>query len=195
MKKIIWFFVFLYVCIPSLKLAAHLKLSDAESPKFSSAFTAGYVFKNDCRFKDVYGLGMVNVITGDFVYYPWDFWGLGLKTSYWRAKGRTTLLNLCTKLEEIPLTFTVKRLVIFKHDIEFYGSLGGGVVWMREKSELECVKMLKGIGEVEIGLNYPICNHFKFTTAFRYLFPRQYVGCSKIDVGGADLRAGFELVF
>jgi hypothetical protein len=178
-----------------MKVIAHQKLADVESPRFSSAFSAGYVFKNDCRFKDVYGLGMVNIITGDFVYYPWDFWGIGVKTSYWRAKGRTTFLNFCTKLEEIPLTFTVRRLLIFKNNLEFYASLGGGIIWMREKSQLEKIKMLKGIGEVELGLNYPICNHLKITTAFRYLFPRQFLGNTKIDVGGLDLRAGFELAF
>ena len=138
MKKIIWLFVCAYVSVSSMKLFAHQKLSDAKSPqKYISAFSAGYVFKNDCQFKEVYGHGMANIITGDFVYFPWDFWGFGVKTSYWQAKGRTTFLQFCTKIEEIPLTFTVRRLVIFKHNIEFYGSLGGGIIWMRENGRLK----------------------------------------------------------
>ena len=62
--------------------------------------------------------------------------------------------------------------------------------WPTEK-----IKLHKGIGEAEIGLNYPLCKHLNLTTAFRYLFPRQCLGDVKIDVGGFDLRAGLELFF
>lgn len=178
-----------------MSVIAHEIIADTKSPRCSTAFSAVYVFKNDCQFKEIYGHGMINIITGNFVYYPWDFWGIGATTSYWRAKGRTTFLQFCTTAKEIPLTFSIRRLVISKHDIEFYAALGGGVTWLKEKSDIEQIKLHKEIGEIEVGLKYPIYHCLKLTTAFRYLFPPQCICDVKTDVGGVDLRAGFELSF
>ncbi len=193
MKKIIYSLV----CVSLINAQLHARnfLSDEESPKFSSAFSAGYVFKHDDRFQEVYGHGMIDVITGAFVYYPWDFWGFGAKVSYWQAKGKTTLFNFCTKLYEVPLTFTIQRLILFKHGIDLYFSLGGGISWVKEKSFIDTIKFHKGIGELEVGFNWPLYKALKLTTAFRYLFPRQFLCDEKIDVGGSDLRAGLEFSF
>ena len=193
MKKIIWSLV--YVSLINLHVNARQILSDVDSPKFSSAFSSGYVFKNDCRFQKVYGRGMIDIITGAFVFYPWDFWGLGLKVSYWQAKGNSTLFNFNTKLREIPLMLTLQRLLIFKHGIELYFSAGGGAAWIKEKSYLDTIKFWKGLGEIEIGANWPLYKNLKLTTAFRYLFPRQFLCSEKIDVGGCDLRGGLEFSF
>lgn len=168
----------------------------ADDRCFSGALTAGYVFKhNDCAFKKVYGHGLVNIITADGCYYPWECWGIGGKVSYWRAHGRTTFLKQCTHLQEVPLTFYLRRIEDFRCGLQLYASLGGGVIWMKEKSYLGHVKRHKGIGEVEVGLNYPMWHCLNFTSAFRYLFPRQSESCKKVDVGGFDLRAGIELPF
>ncbi len=141
---------------------------------FTGAFSSGYVFKHDDGvFNSVYGRGMGNVITADFCYYPWHCWGIGGKSSYWLAFGRTTFFKRHTKLHEIPITFYVRRMIDLNCCLQLYASLGGGVAWMRESSYLGKVSRWKGIGEVEAGLHYPLYCNLNFTSAFRYIFPRQ----------------------
>ena len=162
---------------------------------FDGAFTAGYVFKNDCIFKDVYGRGIINAITGDGCYYPWKHWGFGGKVSYWRARGRTSFLQLCSLIQEVPITFYARVIKRFDCGLQTYGSLGAGVVWMKEKSYLGTVKQTKGIGELELGLQYSRCRRFNLVGAFRYLFPPQKQACDTVVVGGFDLRAGIGFSF
>ncbi|OGB84177.1 hypothetical protein A3F66_04510 [candidate division TM6 bacterium RIFCSPHIGHO2_12_FULL_32_22] len=161
---------------------------------FTSALTAGYVFKHDCAFKNVYGHGLANVITGDFCYYRWNLWGIGTKISYWHARGKTDFLQLPTVLKEVPITFYLRRLKNFKW-FQAYASFGGGVIWAKETSYLGEVRIHKGIGEAEAGINYCIWNRVSLTGAFRYIFPDPCHCCEKINVGGYELRAGFEYSF
>ena len=161
----------------------------------TTAFTAGYVFKQDCIFKEVYGHGLVNIITADACYYPWELWGLGAKVSYWRAHGRTTFLKQCSFLHEVPLTFYVRRITDFMCGLQAYASLGGGLVWIKEKSYLGKVRQHAGIGEVEFGLSYPLWRCIDITGALRYLFPRRSEWGQKVEVGGLDLRAGIGFSF
>jgi hypothetical protein len=42
----------------------------------------------------------------------------------------------------------------FSWGLQPYISLGAGVIWLREKSYLGNFHAHKGIGEVEVGLNY-----------------------------------------
>ena len=78
---------------------------DMRDSSFTGALSAGYVFKHaDSVFKDVYGLGMVNAITADGCYHPWQSWGIGAKISYWFANGRTSFLKFHTHLHEVPMT-------------------------------------------------------------------------------------------
>lgn len=167
---------------------------------YTIALSSGYVFKNDCLFRKIYGFGAVNILTTDFCYYPWESWGFGTKVSYLRAKGHTTFLHFCTLLQEIPLTFYVRKAHDFDCGLQLYGSLGAGFVYMKEKSYLGCVKAYKGIGEIEVGLHQRLYHCLNFTTAFRYLFPPQHLHKSshhnhKFDFGGCDLRAGLSFLF
>lgn len=162
---------------------------------FTKAFTAGYVFKHDCQFKDLYGHGMINCITADTCYYPWCSWGIGAKISYWRAQGHTSFLGQETLAQEVPLTFYLRKTHDFACGLQAALSLGAGVAWIKEKNYL-CGKTIhKGIGEVEVGLNYNVWRCVDLASAFRYIFPRQKECCSTIDVGGCDLRAGIGFAF
>jgi len=166
--------------------------------RFTSAFTAGYVFKyDDCWFKEIYGTGMVNAITADFCYTPWEYVGFGTKVSYFRAKGETNFHKRCTFLYEVPFTFYASGMWHLRCNLRLYGSLGGGVVWIKEKSYLGTVHATKGIGEAEIGAVYPVWSHLIITGAFRVLFPRQSLcdGGPKVNIGGCDLRAGIGFAF
>jgi len=192
MKKILFFFCFLLLCATATQLLGNTEMQDA---CFTGALTAGYVFKHDCRFKDVYGRGIVNIITADGCYYPWDLWGIGAKLSYWRAKGCTTFLNQRSVLQELPVTFYLRRLHNFTCDLQMYASLGGGLIWLKEKSYLGEVRLTKGIGEVEVGLHYSIWRCINLTTAFRYLFPSQCQKGERANIGGFDLRAGIGISF
>lgn len=194
MKKILLFSLLVFVLMLPTRLLCDE--SEKQNSRFSGAFTTGYVFKNDdCVFKKVHGHGMGNVITGDGCYYPWESWGIGMKVSYWLAIGHTTFLKRRTLLQEVPITFYVRKLFDVGHDVQMYASLGGGIAWIKEQSYLGHVHTTKGIGEAEVGLNYPVQRRLYFTTALRYLFPRQSQGCEKIDVGGVDLRAGLGFAF
>lgn len=187
MKKIIFFFLFLVmIFINSLK---------CETQCFSFALSAGYVFKDDNIFKKVYGNGIVNIITADGCYYPWANWGIGSKISYWSTHGKTTFLKKRTCLEEVPLTFYIRRIQDLSCNFQAYASLGGGIVWVKEKSYLGDFRIHKGIGELEIGLNLSIWQNLSLTGAVRYLFPRQCVNNRKMDIGGVDLRLGLEFPF
>ena len=165
---------------------------------FTGAFTAGYVFKyNDCWFKEVYGTGMVNAITFDGCYNPWEYVGFGTKVSYWLAKGETTFQKRSTHLYEVPWTFYVRGMGHLKCNLRLYGSLGGGPVWIKEKSYLGTVSVTKGLGEAEIGAVYPVWSHLIVTGAFRLLFPCQSLcdGGPTVNIGGCDLRAGIGFAF
>lgn len=167
----------------------------AKDSRFSTALTAGFVFKNGREFKEVYGWGIPNLITADFCYYHWQQWGIGTKVSYWRAKGETTFLKQRTHLQEVPFTLYVRRKKDFDCGIQIYASLGGGFIWLKEKSYLGDAKLLKGIGEAEVGFYYPIWRCINFTSAFRYLFPNQSYCDVKKEIGGSDLRFGLEFEF
>lgn len=190
MKKIVVFSFFIFVSASLYGTASEHKRS-----RFFSAFSAGYAFKHDCEFKKVYGHGMANIITADGCYYPWKNWGVGMKTSYWRAKGRTTFLKRRTHLYEVPITFYLRAKKAFQSGLDMYASLGGGVALIKEKSYLGKKRFNKGIGEVEVGLVYPVWRCVNLVGAFRYLFPHQSQGCDKVDVGGFDLRAGIGFSF
>jgi len=160
------------------------------------AFSSGYVFKqSDCIFKEVYGRGITNIITGDACYYPRKFFGVGSHVSYWRATGKTTLLKRSSTLQEVPLTFYARLRKPFACGVQLYGSLGGGAVFIHEKSYVGSVQKNRAIGEVEAGLLCPLWRCVDFTTAFRYLFPNQQNNSAKIQVGGFDLRAGIAFEF
>jgi len=192
MKKILS----LFVIVMSL-LSTYIR-GDSEEERdtcFDGSFTAGYVFKHDHDFKRVYGRGMINAITADGCYYPWQMWGLGAKISYWRARGHTTFLCQCSLVQEIPVTVYVRWLKDFDCGLQTYLSLGGGFAWIKEKSYLGHVKTYKGIGELEVGAEYAMCYGLNIVGAFRYIFPPQSFRCDKIDVGGCDLRAGIGYSF
>ena len=189
MKKII--------CLILLLGSTYIFSNPKKEPRFSTALTAGYVFKNESNFKNVYGPGVANAITADLCYYFYHKWGLGTKVSYWLNHGKTTLLKQRTDLQEVPLTFYIRRAHDFDCGLRIYLSLGGGVIWLKEKSYLGSEKLTKGIGEVEIGLNYTIWRFIGITGAFRYLFPSQsqHHHGKKVEVGGLDLRAGIGFSF
>lgn len=191
MKTIIFPFLLIFLLLPVSLFGS----TEQDLCSFSSAFSAGYVFKHDHLFKEVYGHGIVNIITADGCYYPWEQWGIGAKISYWRAHGRTTFLHKRSLLQEVPLTFYLRKIKDVRCNLQLYASLGGGVIWIKEKSYLGDQHLHKGIGEAEIGMNYLVWRCLNFTSAFRYLFPRQKHCGSKMDVGGFDLRAGIEFQF
>ena len=164
--------------------------------RFQTAFTSGYVFKHsDKIFKKVYGRGMGNVLTADLCYFPWECWGIGGKASYWLAVGKTSFFKRHTTLQEIPLTVYVRRMFDFASGLELYGSLGGGGAWISEHSYRGRVRTWRGVGEIEAGLFYPAWCRLDFTSAVRYVFPRQRHSHMKFDVGGFDLRAGIGFSF
>ncbi|MEX0671745.1 MAG: hypothetical protein WD068_00145 [Candidatus Babeliales bacterium] len=193
MKRILFFLYCIVVCGVSARLSGND--SELQDACFTGAFTAGYVFKHDCRFKDVYGHGVINVITADGCYYPWECWGIGAKVGYWQATGQTTFLKKCTTLQEVPFTVYARRRKNFDCGVQLYGSLGGGFIWVNEESYLGCVRDYKGIGEVELGLDYPIWRCINITSAFRYLFPSQCLAGNTADVGGFDIRIGLGFSF
>lgn len=190
MKKIIFLLLLFTTTFHSLNSCEN---------SFYTNFSAGYVFKHDTDFKEVYGSGLANLITADFCYSRCGKWGIGTKVSYWRAHGKTTFLKQRTTLKEIPLTFYLRAIKDIC-SLQMYASLGGGIVWIKEKSYLGERKIHKGVGEAEIGLNYMVRECFNLTSALRYLFPAQRV-CKKnvcdhkIDIGGLDLRLGIGFSF
>jgi len=158
--------------------------------EFNGALTAGYLFKHDSNFKAVYGKGLPNLITADGCYAFKEHWGAGAKVSYLRAHGETSFLQAETLLQQVPVTFYLRRIENYDTGLQLYGSLGGGFSWIKEKSYLGNVGIYKGLGEAEIGLSYPMYRTCHFTTAFRYLFPHESHCGNQIDVGGFDFRAG-----
>jgi len=194
MKKI----MILILGITSMPLWGKHERVQLSDTYFTGAFTAGYVFKyDDCLFKEVYGTGMVNAITADFCYNPWENVGFGTKVSYLFAKGETTFQKRCTRLHEVPWTFYVRGMGNLACNLRLYASLGGGPVWIKESSYLGSPRFTKGIGEAEIGMMYPVWSHLIITSAFRVLFPRQSLcdGGPKVNIGGCDLRAGIGFAF
>lgn len=162
---------------------------------FETALTSGFVFKHDCNFKQVYGHGVIDAITADGCYYPWECWGIGAKVSYWRARGRTPFLGGCALVQQVPFTVYLRRRTTIKDCVDLYASLGGGFIWTKEKSYLGRVHSIKGIGEAEVGFSCPVGCSINIVGAVRYLFPRQSDCCNKVDVGGCDLRAGIGFSF
>jgi|SRR5581483_348864 len=190
-KKILFLALAILVTIPTMMFAA-----DDRANVFAAALSSGYVFKHDCNFKQVYGHGLINVLTADVCYYPFRIAGFGAKASYWRSHGgKTSFLRFCSQLHEVPVTVYARLIKGFDCGLQIYGSLGGGVALIREKSYLGCAKAHKGIGEIEFGVFHPIWWALNVTAAVRYVFPRQCQCDEKIDVGGADLRAGVGIVF
>ncbi len=155
---------------------------------FDFALSSGYIWKNDPYFKKVYGSGIPDIITADACYYPWHHWGFGIKTSYWHATGKTTYLKKKTHLQEVPLIFYVRAKT--GNHLQAYASLGGGAIFVTEKSYLGKAKDTVGIGEAEVGINYLPCKHFYITGAFRYLFPKTTINKERYNFGGYGLRAG-----
>jgi len=185
-KKII---ISLLLCISALMKA----YSECELSDFDLAFTSGFVIKDDHFFKRVYGSGVIDVITADACYYPWTHGGIGLKTSYWERNGETTVLKERTKLHEVPLIAYMRGR--FGTRVQGYFSLGGGVIFIHEKSYLGCVSTRSAVAEAEIGINWHIHSSVYLTVATNILFPaKKYYGC-KIDVGGYGLRAGIGFSF
>ncbi len=183
-------FVFLFLIIPAFCKTAEQDFC------FSGAITAGYLFKiDDCVFKEVYGKGIANLITIDGCYYRWQPWGIGAKVSYLRTHGRTAFLRQKTTLQEIPITFYIRRIKDLDCGLQLYASLGAGVAILREKSYLGKAHFNAGIGEIEVGFNYSKCRCFGLTGALRYIFPSQKQCCTKLNVGGFDLRAGIEFQY
>lgn len=193
MNKILFLIVVFAAAMPMRSLS---NICDEERGYyFSTAFTAGYVFKHNHDFKEVYGHGMVNVITADGCFYPLQPLGVGAKISYWRKHGCTTFLKQESLLQEIPVTVYLRGIKNFDCGLGLYGSLGGGFIWLKEKSYLGHITVYKGIGEVEVGLQYAVWDCINVMGAFRYLFPPQSYNGQKVDVGGSDLRAGIAFLF
>ena len=189
MKKIV-------VLLTVIALHSSLTSASDHDQNHSIAFTSGYVFKHDdALFKQIYGYGMGNLITIDSCYQFKCSWWLGTKLSVWFARGHTPTFKRRTTLTEVPLTFYLGKSISFDNCLQLYAALGGGVTWINENSYLGNAHTTKGIGEVEAGLFYPISCHVNFTSAFRYLFPRQKQNKIQMDPGGFDLRAGIEVPF
>lgn len=169
--------------------------SEEKCTHYSTALTSGYVFKHDARFQEVYGHGIVNIITGDGYYYFCKHWGLGATVGYWRAQGTTNFLQQHTLLQQVPFTIVGKGQYHFNCGLKLYGALGAGFIWTKEKSYLADTKTTKGIGTLEAGVVYPVWRFIEVTAAFRYLFPPQHQSGHTIDVGGCDLRAGIGFSF
>lgn len=190
MKKMFFLYLFIFLMFQNTKLFGDI--AEFQNSCKTVVFSSGYVFKNDNIFREVYGYGVGNILTADFCYYRWNTWGIGAKASYWLAVGRTTSLRKSTVLQEIPITFYVRKIFDTQCGLRTYASLGGGFAWIGEHSYLGNVSQARGLGEVEIGIHYPFsCRRAVFSTALRYLFPPQKQGFFKADVGGIDLRAGF----
>lgn len=182
-----------YIFLAALFVSSVICKKSYEYQNFDFALTSGYIWKNDNGFKQVYGNGIPDIITADACYYPWRHWGLGIKTSYWHASGNTTFLKCKTTLQEVPLIFYLRGKVGCR--LQAYASLGGGAIFVTEKSYLGKVKDAVGIGEAEVGISYYACKNFYITTAFRYLFPKISINKEKHDVGGYGLRAGLGFSF
>jgi hypothetical protein len=192
MKKVL---LFSFLILSSGLVAQRTCKLSKHKESFLSTLSAGYVFKSGSDFRKVYGPGMIDAITADWCYSGCGRWGGGAKVSYWRAKGRTTFLKQHSLLQEVPVTFYVRRLKNFDCGLQLNGSLGGGFAWIQEKSYLGKIRAYKGIGELEVGLNYPIWRCIKVVGALRYLFPPQSIAGKIADVGGVDLRAGIGFAF
>lgn len=163
--------------------------------RWSTALTSGYVFKHNARFKQVYGQGIVNILTGDGYYYFCEHWGLGAIIGYWRAQGATNFLQQPTLLQQVPATIAGKGKYEFDCGVQLYGALGAGFIWTKENSYLDNTGFFKGIGTLEAGITYSVYHCFEITGAFRYLFPPQKQAYHTVDIGGCDLRAGIEFSF
>lgn len=161
--------------------------------RFDVALTTGYVWKTDSCFKQVYGKGIQDVITFDGCYRPLDHLGVGIKTSYWQATGKTTARKKHTKIWEVPLLVYLRGIIGEK--LQGYASLGGGVIFSQEKSYLGKVKKIAGIAEAEVGMNYYFYQDLYVTGAFRCLFPKTKKCGERVQLGGYGLRAGLGISF
>jgi hypothetical protein len=159
------------------------------------SLSSGVVIKSDRRFKEIYGRVIPDIITGDACYWFCDNYGVGVKGSYWAVDGKTTILKRTTHLEEVPLVAYLRARVGYQ--LQFYGSLGVGAIFVKEKSYLGHISQNACCGEVELGTNYYIYDHVYLTSAFRYIYCRKEIsGTDKIaDFGGFGLRAGLGIGF
>ncbi len=162
---------------------------------YTTAITAGYVFKSKQRFHEVYGHGIANLITVDGYYSTCKKWGVGVNAAYWRGQGATNFLGQHTLLQQVPFVVYARRTKHFDFGLDIYGSLGGGFIWTKEKSYIGSVHTTKGIGAVEVGATYPVWRFIEVTGAFRYLFPPQTQAGHTVDFGGCDVRAGIGFSF
>lgn len=173
------------------KARQDLNKQQPQTTHWNLAFTTGYVFKqNDNFFEQRFNNGIQNIITVDSCYYFTDALGIGAKVSYWKVTSENTFLKGHSKLQEVPLTFYLRAVGNYSFGLRPYISLGGGAIFLAEKNYQESIKTSKGIGELELGLNWFLGRYFNFTGAFRYLFPRETINKQKADIGGFDLRAG-----
>jgi hypothetical protein len=156
---------------------------------FDLVFTSGFIWKVDRVFKEVYGVGIPDLITVDGCYYLSDYFGIGIKTSYWERKGKEIIPDQPPKIQEVPLITYLRARV--GYGIQGYISLGGGATFVKENRDPIHFKKAVGIGEVEAGINYYIHRFSYFSCAFRYLFPRQsFEETTLTDFGGLGLRVG-----
>jgi hypothetical protein len=160
---------------------------------FDIAATSGFIWKHDTNFKQIYGQGIQDAITLDACCGVWPYVGFGVQGSYWRARGKTLILRNPTHLHEIPVIGYVRAQVGGR--VQGFVSLGGGTIFVKEKSYLGTVRKRTGIGEVELGTNIYFYKNLYLTGVFRYLFPRGTVCYTTTDLGGYGLRAGFGVTF
>jgi hypothetical protein len=104
-------------------------------------------------------------------------------------------LNYQTVVQEVPVTIYARGRKNLSYGLQLYGSLGAGFAWIKEKSYLGNVHLYRGLGELEVGLNWNMWRCVNLTGAVRYLFPPQHHEGAKFDAGGVDLRAGIGFSF
>lgn len=173
---------------------ALLAYEEQKSKNWDIAFTSGYIWKHDKNFKKIYGSGVPDLLTVDVFFTPVEgSFGFGVKSSYWEKDGKTSCLHNCTKLKEIPTIFYARGKI--GGWLQFYASLGGGAIVIKETSYLGCVKTHTGVGEFEFGFNYYQFKNLYLTGAARALFPRKCRGGEIVDFGGLGLRAGLGVSF
>lgn len=165
-----------------------------KNPRINLALTGGFIWKHDTRFKKIYGQGIPD-ITLDGCYYFNNAIGMGIKGSFRKKNGKTTVLHQPTKFHEFPLIGYVRGIVGDK--VQFYISAGGGIIFVHEKSYIGDVKTHAPGAELETGLNFNFFDHFYITGAFRALFfnkNRSSIHTMQ-ELGGYGIRAGIGLSF
>lgn len=153
------------------------------------AISTGYIWKRDRLFQEAYGRGIQDVITVDGCCRIWRFLGMGVKSGYWKAQGKAAVCH--KEISEIPILCYLRGKI--GCTFQAYVSLGGGLIFVEEKSCLGHAKEYPWGGEVEAGLKYYFFRSCYLTTALRYLFfPTSK---EKGDFGGYGIRAGIGISF